>query len=399
MAGLSEWLRVRLAGGQRAAPVPGRSVVFTDSASVGPAFGGMSVDQAMRLADVYACVRVLADNVGSIPLVCYQRSDAGRVRDRVSIAARVLDRPSPAVTQAGLMASMTAHLVTAGEVMVAKVRNPLGDIGQLHVVDPRRVSVAVRGGEPEFRIDGKDTVFTRRDVLHVKGMSFDGVRGVSPITQTRAALQAGLTMEEQAEAFTRNAATPVGALKVAGELSDEAADRLSAQWQATYGGRNRGRVAILEDGTEFQSISISPVDAQFVEQRKLSSTQIARIFRVPPYMIGAESGSSMTYSNVEQETLQLVTHTLRPWLVAIEQAFANDEDLFPVGSGRYPEFLIDAILRADTKTRYEAYSLALGGAAFMSVNEPRARENLPVVAGGDQVGLSAGGAVDKAKGA
>jgi len=133
---------------------------------------------------------------------------------------------------------------------------------------------------------------------------------------------------------------------------------------------------VMAGEVEFLPISMPADDAQFLEQRKLSATEIARVFRVPPWMIGADAGSSMTYANVEQQALAFVTYSLRPWLILIEQALAADPDLCPPGV--YVEFLLDALLRADSATRSEVYARALDPiTGWMSREEVRRLENLP----------------------
>lgn len=384
---LPEWLVNTLRGGGERAT----STLKHPSQELRQALGvsditgdAATAEAAMRHADVFACIRVLADSVGSLPLIVYRRTDQGRERAAQSLAGQLLHRPAPNLTQAAFISTVMAHLASWGNAFVAKYRQrPGSGVQQLGIIHPRRVSVGLKNGEPQFKVEGVDGVLNRRDIIHIMGMSFDGVIGVAPITQARSAIGVGVALEEQAAAFLKNRATPAGVLKVKDELSDEAFDRLKKTWQTMFSGRNTGRTAILEDGVEWQAVSLPAKDVQFIEQRRLSSTQIARIFRVPPYMIGADNGASMTYSNVEQETLQLVTHTLRPWMVAIEQAIGGDEDLFAPGGDLYPEFLIDALLRADTKTRFEAYALALAGKPFMAQNEVRRRENLTTQDGGD----------------
>jgi HK97 family phage portal protein len=161
-----------------------------------------------------------------------------------------------------------------------------------------------------------------------------------------------------AEAFTRNGARPSGIIKIPTGSSADAVKSLSEQAAVKHGGaRNAHRIAVVTGDVEWQALAGSPDDLQFVEQRKLSTAEIARIFRIPPWMIGASSGDSMTYSNTESQSLAFVMHSLRPWLVVIEQAISNDPDLCP-GSA-YVEFLLDALLRADSMTRAQVYEKAL----------------------------------------
>lgn len=347
-------------------------------------------DTALAHSDAYACVRVLADAVGSLPLIVYRRTSGGREREMASPTARLLQRPSPALTQQALMSMVTAHLQGWGNAFIGKFRDERGQVVQLGAIHPRRVSVALSAGEPVFTVQpetsGPVLTLTRRDVIHVKAMSVDGLVGLSPVAQARRALGVAISLEDQAANLLENDSRPGGVLKSDRTLSEQAARRLKDAWRAWTSGTNRGATVVLEEGLSYQAVTLSPADSQFIEQAKLSATRVARVFRVPPYMIGADNGSSMTYSNVEQESASFVMHSLRPWLVCIEQALAADEDLFPQQGDTYPEFLVDALLRADTATRFEAYGKAVG--VFMTVNEIRRRENLNDLPGGDD--LSAG---------
>lgn len=388
MAELSQWLRATLSGveSRDGATSTLRNPAWWLTEALGAETGSVSVAAALAHADVYACVRVLADSVASLPLIVYRRSGDGRNRETSSTAARLLRRPSPSLSQFDLLGTLMMHLCTWGNGYIAKYRNPGGAIVQLGLLNPQRVSVKIEAGEPVFSVidgHGAQRTYSRRDVIHVKAMSADGVIGMSPIGQARAAIGVGMALEEYAEQFMQNNTAPSGVITVKGEMSDPAIARLAKQWKRMRGPKHAGSTIVLEEDAQWKPVSMPSRDAQFVEQRKLSSTQIARIFRIPPYMIGAESGNSMTYANVEQESLHFLQHSLRPWLVCIEQAVGSDEDLFSIRGNQYPEFLVDAMLRADTKTRYEAYQIATANQAFMTRDEIRARENLPATSGGD----------------
>lgn len=321
MADLTKWLRWSLAGVDRRSTLQDPDPELKRALGVGEyGSSGVSVEKALRLADVYACIRVLSDSIGSIPLIVYRRSESGRVRAGDTQVAGLLQHPAPSVPQSSFLATLTAHLAGWGNAYVAKIRSRVGGpVVFLDLVPPGKVSVGRDADlEPVYVVDGVSGRLNRRDILHIRSMSTDNVIGLSPIGQARDAIGVGADLEAQAAAFLRNSSNPAGVLQVPGKLSQSAMDRLKAQWDNLHrGAGNIGRTAVLEDGTEWKPTSIPSRDAQFVEQRRLSSTQIARIFRVPPYLIGADSGSSMTYSNVEQENLQLVTHTLRPWMVVI----------------------------------------------------------------------------------
>jgi HK97 family phage portal protein len=190
----------------------------------------------------------------------------------------------------------------------------------------------------------------------------------------RHALELNNAIREAATGLFANGARPSGILKVSSG-DREQVERLKAEWNARHAGERQGGIAVVSGELGFEPIAMSADDAQFVAARKLSSTEIARAFRVPPWMIGAEDGGSMTYSNTENQALAFVSYGLRPWLVAIEQALTADGDLFTATT--FAEFLIDGLLRADSKTRAEVYRLALDPVSgWLRRDEVRRLENL-----------------------
>lgn len=339
----------------------------------------LTVDRALGLADVFACVRVLAESAASLPLHVYRRTDAGRERVTTGRLAELLERPAPGVTTSSLVGTAMACLLLHGNAYVGKFRDPVGRIEQLGLIPPAQVRVEVVRGVPVYEInrDGKTSRHGSEDVLHIRAaLSTDGILGLSPVGAVRDALSHADALAVQARSFARNAARPSGVLKVAGHTSQEQVDRLRDAFGAHHGTPERvGGVAVMEGELDWTALSLSLVDAQFIEQRQLSTAEVARIFRVPPWMIGAPSGDSMTYSNVAEQASAFVTFSLRPWLVAIEQALSADRDLSP--SPLYAEFSLDGLLRADAATRSEVYTRALDPiTGWLTRAEVRALENL-----------------------
>jgi HK97 family phage portal protein len=213
-------------------------------------------------------------------------------------------------------------------------------------------------------------------VVHIKALSTDGLIGLSPVRQARVALGLSANLTTHAEQFFANDARPSGILKAPARMPDEDFKHLRESWELRQRGlHNAHRIAVVAGELEWQPIGMPLDDAQFLQQRKLSATEVARIFRVPPWVIGAEGGDSMTYSNVEMQSLHFVTYSLRPWLVVIEQALSADRDLFAVN--QYAEFLLDGLLRADSATRAQVYTAALNPVTgWLSRSEVRRLENL-----------------------
>jgi HK97 family phage portal protein len=334
---------------------------------------------ALAIGDVWACVRVLADAAASVPLIPYRRTDAGRQRLSSGKLAALLERPAPATTQANLVATMVSHLTLWGNAYLGKFRDAEGRLEQLALLHPDRVRVELVAGQPRYAVTdakGRESKHGPDDVVHVKALSTDGLVGLSPITQCKTALAMASDLGEHARAFFENGARPSGILKLASSPSNDQLKSLREQLTGRYtGARNAHKIAIVTGEMDWTALSGPLDDLQFVEQRKLSTAEVCRIFRVPPWMVGASSGDSMTYSNTEQQALSFVTHSLRPWLVLIEQAISADPDL--CSANVYVEFLLDALLRADSKTRSEVYAAALDPiTGWMSREEVRKLENL-----------------------
>jgi HK97 family phage portal protein len=361
-----------------------------------PTISGLPMGErtALRLVDVLACVRLLSETASTLPLVAYRRlADEGRQRLTSGRLVDLLTRPAPAVTQANLIGAMVAALATSGNVFVGKFRDADGQVAQIGVLPPGSVTVQIIGGEPVYRYfpafpvtTAEEQLLSVRDVLHVRLAVTDelGVLGLSPLRQAREALGLARALEVEAAAMHANNSTPLGVVSVTpGPGADDLLENLKQGLEARHrGAANRGRLGFITGEASFTAFSISPEDAQFIEQRQLSTQEICRLFRVPAWLVGAPSpaGAHMTYSNVEGQSRAFLTYSLAPYLVAIEQAISNDADL--CAGATFCEFVRDAILQADSLTRAQVYQLALGSAAagqpgWMTREEVRQRENLP----------------------
>lgn len=348
----------------------------------GPPGATVTPRTALAVADVFACVRALVDTASTLPLIPYRRAGESRVRLRSGRLAGLLDRPAPGKPGYALLADVMASLQLHGDAFVAKYRDEDGEVSQLGVLDPTRIKVEVRGGMPLYEIQpkvGERQTVTERDVLHVRSpLSLDGIRGLSPVSAARQAVESAAAVATHTAATFRNGARPSGVLSVPpGPEQGEVIENLRAGWEDRHGGPdNAARIAVLAAEINFQALSVPPADLQFVEQRQFATAEIARIFRLPPWIVGAPTGDSLTYSTVEQQGQAFVLYALRPWLVAIEASINGDPDLVPEGA--FVEFLIDALLRADSSARAAIYTQALNAeTGWMDRAEVRALENLP----------------------
>lgn len=342
----------------------------------------LTARSALSVCDAWACVRVLAESAATLPLHVFRRTEAGRVHVDDSTAARLLDRPAPGVTQANLIAQLVTHVALWGEAFLAIYRDEQGQVAQLGLFAPDRVAVEVIGGLPTYGIttdDGRYLVLGTSDVVHVRGMSLDGVRGLSPVAQQREALGYATALARHGQDFMANGARPSGVLYVSpGVHADEQIENLKAAWESRHrGSENAGRVALLTGEAKFEAVSMPLADAEFISQREMSTREVARIFRVPLSLLGAPGADSLTYSTVLDELRRFVVLSLRPLLVFIEQALAASV-LFPVERREYPLFDLEGLLRGDSKQRAEFYTAALDPVTgWMRRDEARDLEDLP----------------------
>jgi HK97 family phage portal protein len=345
-----------------------------------PTLNGTTVTPVTALmnVNVWACCRVLSDAAASCPLHVYRLADDGsrrRVRGRT---AELLERPAEDTVQADLVSTLMLHLLLYGNGYLGKYRDPDGRVEQLLPIDPTYVAVERRAGRIRFTVtqDGRAQQVGLDDVIHVKALSSDGLVGLSPITAMRLAIDGDNAVQTASASLYKNNGRPSGILASQRKIDVTQAETIKDQWTGKHGADLAGGIAVFSSGDfTFTPIAMPADDAQFVEARKLSASEIARAFRVPPWMVGASDDSSMTYSNTESQAQSFATFSLQPWLRTIEQALSNDRDLF--GPSTFAEFLIDALLRADSMTRAQVYEKALDPiTGWMRRDEVRRAENL-----------------------
>jgi len=289
--------------------------------------------------------------------------------------------------------TLMTHLLLWGNAYAQIIRNGKGEVVALYPLMPNKMQVDrdengelyyiyTRSSDEAKTMDGVTVYLTPRDVLHIPGLGFDGLVGYSPIAMAKNAIGLSIATEEYGAKFFANGAAPSGVLEHPGTIKDPS--RLRENWNSTFGGSaNSGKVAVLEEGMKYTPISISPEQAQFLETRKFQIDEIARIFRVPPHMVGDLEKSS--FSNIEQQSLEFVKYTLEPWLVRWEQSMIRSL-LTPSEKQEYfIKFNVDGLLRGDYASRMSGYATARQN-GWMSANDIRELENLdriPAEDGGD----------------
>ena len=351
---------------------------------------------AMQTTAVFACVRILAEAVAGLPLHVYRyREDGGKERIPQHPLYNLLhNEPNPEMTSFVLRETLMSHLLLWGNAYAQILRNGRGQPVALYPLLPSKMDLS-RSPSGEllytYYLDADENgkkpqggyITLRRDqVLHIPGLGFDGLVGYSPIAMAKNAIGMALATEEYGASFFANGANPGGVLEHPGVIKD--IQRVKDSWNSAYqGSRNAQRVAVLEEGMKFQAIGIPPEQAQFLETRKFQINEIARIFRVPPHMVGDLDKSS--FSNIEQQSLEFVKYTLDPWVIRWEQSLCQSLLLPSEKSAIFIRFNLDGLLRGDYASRMNGYATGRQN-GWMSANDIRELENLnriPKEDGGD----------------
>ena len=337
---------------------------------------------AMQMTAVYSCVRILAEAVAGLPLHLYKYTENGGKE-------KAVDQMSSFVFRETLM----THLLLWGNAYAQIIRNGKGEVVALYPLMPNKMSVDrdengqlyytyQRSNEEAHTMSGASVKLKPTDVLHIPGLGFDGLVGYSPIAMAKNAIGMAIACEEFGAKFFANGAAPSGVLEHPGTIKDPA--RVRDAWQGQFGGSsNSGKVAVLEEGMKYTPISISPEQAQFLETRKFQINEIARIFRVPPHMVGDLEKSS--FSNIEQQSLEFVKYTLDPWIIRWEQSMMRVLLSHDDKKDYFIKFNLEGLLRGDYQSRMNGYSIARQN-GWMSANDIRELENLdriPAEQGGD----------------
>lgn len=343
---------------------------------------------AMQTSAVYSCVRILAESVAGLPLHVYERTANGSKSTKPShpLYRLLHDEPNREMTSFVFRETLMSHLLLWGNAYAQIIRDGRGFPIALYPLLPDRMAVDRReSGELvyTYQSDKGQVKLRRENVLHIPGLGFDGLIGYSPIAMAKNAVGLALATEDYGATFFANGANPGGVLEHPGVIKPEQADRLRESWQSQFGGANAHKVAVLEEGLKFHQMSIPPEQAQFLETRKFQINEIARIFRVPPHMVGDLEKSS--FSNIEQQSLEFVKYTLDPWVVRWEQSLQQALILPSEKATIFIKFNLDGLLRGDYQSRMQGYSTGIQN-GFMSVNDVRGLEDMNLLTaeeGGD----------------
>lgn len=338
-------------------------------------------DSALQVSAVYACVRIISETIGSLPLLVYDRLPDGGKRRRRGDSLHILlhDAPNDYQTAMEFREQMQAALCLRGNAYAQIIRDSRGFPISLIPLSSDAVTPKWQGAKIvyEHRTESGLKLLQKDQVFHLRGRSSDGLVGRSVLKDARDTLGVAIATQNYSGKFWRNDATPGMLLTAPGKLSPEAKKNLKASWDGAFGGEGQRGTAVLEDGLKVERLTITAEDSQFIETRKLSRSEIAGIFGVPPHMIG--DLDKATFSNIEHQAIQFVTLCIRPWLVRWEQAIFQQlifsQDIFA-------EFAVEGLLRGDIKSRYDAYAIGRNW-GWLSVNDIRALENMNPIESGD----------------
>jgi len=346
----------------------------------------VNADTAMQVAAVWACVRVISETIAALPWHVLEKVPQANGRTRREqrdgdVAWLLKTQPNPEMAAFAFREAIIAHALLYGNGYAEIERTPDGRPQWLWLITPDRVTPErMTTGGLQYRVNnggGNDTIIAARDMFHVHGLAFDGLTGYSPVAVAARSLGLSMALEKFGANFFANGAHPGAVLEHPGKLTPEAHKNLSESVKTQISGSNALRPFILEEGMKWHPMTIPPEEAQFLESRKFQISEICRWFRVPPHMIADLERS--TFSNIEHQAIEFVTHSLMPWCRRLESE--ADIKLFgQVNRGRmYTRIELNGLLRGDMKSRFDAYNAA----RHLSLNDIRELEDLNPVEGGD----------------
>lgn len=363
----------------------------------GSSVAGAAVTEAtsMRVSAVYACVRLIAGAIAGLPLPIYERTEEGKKRADHDYWWLLNERPCPTYSAAQFWEFVVWQVLLRADAVCYLVRNRAGRVTSIVPFKREQVQIELeRSKDPRepsvlryyFSVEGGYFGAEQEDVLHFTGFGFNGCHGMSVIQWgARNGIGIAIRGDEYAGKFFTTGGTPQFAIKTAGKMSPDQQEELKSSWVEKYGshGGPNSTPLVLTQGLDVATLSMTAQDAQLLESRQWQVVDIARAFGVPPFMI-AEMGKA-TYNNTENLGADFVKYTLSPHLNRWEQEL--NIKLFKAPR-YYAEFNVDGLMRGDATARANYYKAALGGTqqpAWMVPNEVRALENLPPVAGGNDL--------------
>lgn len=363
--------------------------VYIEGLKANRAAAGTSInnpDASMKLSAVFACVRILAETMGELPLILYERNGISKSRAVNHYLYSLLhDRPNPLMTAFEFRETVQGHLALWGNAYIELDYDARGRVMEFWPLVPGRMLEIKRDGNRVLyhyqQPNGKMIWLSNDSIWHLRGLGGDGLIGYSVVGFARKNFESGLMADEFAYRFYKNDARPGIVLQHPGQLSEPAHENLRSSWEEVHQGVEKShRPAILEEGMTLHEVGMPLNDAQFIETRNFQIEDIARWFRMQPHKIGHLEHA--TFSNIEHQSIEHVVDTIQPWASRWEQSIRQNLILPDDRSRYYAEFLLEALLRGDTEARYNAYAQGRQW-GWLSANDIRGFENMNPVRGGD----------------
>ena len=357
---------------------------FVDWLGVNKTSSGETVTEetATTLTAVWSAVKLLSESVAGLPVQVFTRNGNSKDIDRENPVYTLLhSEPNPYMTSFLFHQTMMSDVLLWGNAYARIHRDSAYRVKWLEIIPPSNVTVEIKG-KKWFKVEGLQNKIADRDMIHVVGLSYNGVTGKSPIQVCKEAIGLGLAAEKFGGNFFGNGANMTGVLEAPFAMTPDQSKQLSKSWDQKNSGNDKsGGTAILEGGLKYQRIGIPPDQAQFIATRKFQVNEIARMFNVPPHLIGDLERS--TNNNIEQQSIEFVTYSLLPWVKRFEQEYNRKLFKEDEKGNTFAEFNLSGLLRGDVVARAQYYKTMWEIGAFND-NEIRALENKNPYKGGDQ---------------
>jgi len=351
---------------------------------------GITIDEdnILAISAVWNAVNIIAGAVGFLPLKLYERTENGRHEQPGNRLYYLMhDRPNPLMDAQSFRETLQGHVLAWGNAYAEIEQDGAGQAIALWPILPNRCRPKVIGDHNiAYQVDlqdGRQVYITPENILHIKGLGFDGLKGYSVISYAANSLGLATAAEKHGAVFFKNDASPVGVIELppGASLDEEYVKNIEKSFLERHQGLDKkGRLAIFEEGMKWHQIGISPEDAQLLQTRKFSVTDVARWFDLPPHML--KDLERATFSNIEHQGIEFVAWTMLKWFKRWEHE-CNYKLVGPGRTSPFFEFKPDALLRGDTLRRYQAYQLGRQG-GWLSINDVRQLENMNPVEGGDK---------------
>jgi HK97 family phage portal protein len=349
----------------------------SDLEVLNPSGVNINANSAFEVVSFWSAVSLISDTIATLPVDSYIRQDGNRRPYRPRPAW--VDQPDVDLTKQAHYQQVIVSLLVSGNSYTRIFRNTSGDVVNLVCLDPATVTVRRSAiGRKIFLIENESETLTSDEIIHITDLIQPGsLTGLSRVERLKEAIGLSSAMQTFAARFFGTGATTQGIIEYPGALTPEQAKNLRDGFDSAHRGFRRAhKTGVLSGGASYKQTTVPNDAAQFIESRRFSVEEIARAFNIPLSMMGVPGTQS--YASVEQNAIQFVTHTLRPYIEKVEWAYSR---LLPVEA--FLKFNVDGLLRGDFNSRITAYATGLQS-GFMSVNDIRRLEDLSPTEGGDQ---------------